>query len=152
MYIQIHRQLHHTHSPDNISNVNTIVADVVAGQLEYFEPKIFKQEMAPDNPVEDMLWYDTSNPSVAVLRRFHNGEWINETAQNVKQLGGLTREETLFNSLTNTFQNLNIQHSQLLENVSMLQNSEYLILGTTPVYQSDCQLWPSLVSYHQDWI
>ncbi|MCY1583359.1 hypothetical protein NW133_07430 [Staphylococcus pettenkoferi] len=112
---------------DNISNVNTIVADVVAGQLEYFEPKIFKQETAPDNPVEDMLWYDTSNPNVAVLRRFHNGEWINETAQNVKQLGGLTREETLFNSLTNTFQNLNIQHSQLLENVSALQNSEYLI-------------------------
>ena len=112
---------------DNISNVNTIVADVVAGQLEYFEPKIFKQETAPDNPVEDMLWYDTSNPNVAVLRRFHNGEWINETAQNVKQLGGLTREETLFNSLTNTFQNLNIQHSQLLENVSVLQNSEYLI-------------------------
>ena len=112
---------------DNISNVNTIVADVVAGQLEYFEPKIFKQETSPDNPVEDMLWYDTSNPSVAVLRRFHNGEWINETAQNVKQLGGLTREETLFNSLTNTFQNLNIQHSQLLENVSALQNSEYLI-------------------------
>lgn len=112
---------------DNISNVNTIVADVVAGQLEYFEPKIFKQETAPDNPVEDMLWYDTSNPSVAVLRRFHNGEWINETAQSVKQLGGLTREETLFNSLTNTFQNLNIQHSQLLENVSVLQNSEYLI-------------------------
>ena len=112
---------------DNISNVNTIVADVVAGQLEYFEPKIFKQETSPDNPVEDMLWYDTSNPSVAVLRRFHNGEWINETAQSVKQLGGLTREETLFNSLTNTFQNLNIQHSQLLENVSVLQNSEYLI-------------------------
>ena len=112
---------------DNISNVNTIVADVVAGQLEYFEPKIFKQETAPDNPVEDMLWYDTSNPNVAVLRRYYNGEWINETAQNVKQLGGLTREETLFNSLTNTFQNLNIQHSQLLENVSALQNSEYLI-------------------------
>lgn len=112
---------------DNVTNINTIVADVVEGQLEYFEPKIFKSETEPQNPVQDMLWYDTSNPNVAVLRRYYNGEWINETAQNVKQLGGMSREETLYNTLTNTFQNLSIQHAQLIENVSALQNNEYLI-------------------------
>lgn len=112
---------------DNISNVNTIVNDAIEGELEYYERKIIKSDTAPDNPVEDMLWYDTSNPNVAVLKRYHNGEWRNETAKNVEQLGGMTREQVLYNSLTNTFQNLNIQHSKLLEEVYQLLNSEYLV-------------------------
>lgn len=112
---------------DNISNVNTIVNDAIEGELEYYERKIIKSDSAPDNPVEDMLWYDTSNPNVAVLKRYHNGEWRNETAKNVEQLGGMTREQVLYNSLTNTFQNLNIQHSKLLEEVYQLLNSEYLV-------------------------
>ncbi|KAA2278108.1 MULTISPECIES: phage tail spike protein [unclassified Staphylococcus] len=112
---------------DNISNVNTIVNDAIEGELEYYERKIIKSDTVPDNPVENMLWYDTSNPNVAVLKRYHNGEWRNETAKNVEQLGGMTREQVLYNSLTNTFQNLNIQHSKLLEEVYQLLNSEYLV-------------------------
>lgn len=112
---------------DNISNVNTIVNDAVEGQLEYFEPKIIKSDEAPEKPVEDMLWYDTSNPDVAVLRRYVNGEWKNETAKDVEQLGGMTREKVLYNSLTNTFANLNIQHSKLLDEVYKLLNNEYLV-------------------------
>lgn len=112
---------------DNISNVNTIVNDAIEGELEYYERKIIKSDTPPDNPVEDMLWYDTSNPNVAVLKRYHNGEWRNETAKNVEQLGGMTREQVLYNSLTNTFQNLNIQHSKLIEEVYQLLNSEYLV-------------------------
>lgn len=112
---------------DNISNVNTIVNDAIEGELEYYERKIIKSDTPPENPVEDMLWYDTSNPNVAVLKRYHDGEWRNETAKNVEQLGGMTREQVLYNSLTNTFQNLNIQHSKLLEEVYQLLNSEYLV-------------------------
>ena len=112
---------------DDISNVNTIVNDAVEGQLEYFEPKIIKSDEAPEKPVEDMLWYDTSNPDVAVLRRYVNGEWRNETAKDVEQLGGMTREKVLYNSLTNTFANLNIQHSKLLDEVYKLLNNEYLV-------------------------
>lgn len=112
---------------DDISNVNTIVNDALEGQLEYFEPKIIKSDTAPEKPVEDMLWYDTSNPDVAVLRRYVNGQWRNETAANVEQLGGMTREKVLYNSLTNTFTNLNIQHSKLLDEVYKLLNNEYLI-------------------------
>lgn len=112
---------------DDISNVNTIVNDAVEGQLEYFEPKIIKSDTAPKKPVEDMLWYDTSNPNVAVLRRYVNGEWRNETAKDVEQLGGMTREKVLYNSLTNTFTNLNIQHSKLLDEVYKLLNNEYLV-------------------------
>ncbi|NMK92082.1 phage tail spike protein, partial [Staphylococcus capitis] len=112
---------------DNVTNINTIVNDAIQGELEYYEPKIIKSDTEPDNPIEDMLWYDTSNPNVAVLKRYHNGEWLNQTAKDVEQLGGMTREHVLYNSITNTFQNLNIQHSKLLEEVSSLLNNEYLV-------------------------
>ena len=112
---------------DNVTNINTIVNDAIQGELEYYEPKIIKSDTEPDNPIEDMLWYDTSNPNVAVLKRYHNGEWLNETAKDVEQLGGMTREHVLYNSITNTFQNLNIQHSKLLEEVTGLLNNEYLV-------------------------
>ena len=70
---------------DNISNVNTIVSDVVAGELEYYERKIFKGAEPPENPQNDTLWYDTSNPDVAVLRRYWNGKWITQTADDVEK-------------------------------------------------------------------
>lgn len=112
---------------DNITNVNTIVGDVVAGQLEYFERKIIKSDTAPENPVNDMMWYDTSNPEVAVLRRYWNGEWIEQTADDVEKIGGITREKALFNSLTNTFTNLSIQHAKLQSDVYEVVSSEYLV-------------------------
>lgn len=112
---------------DNINNVNTIVEDVVAGQLEYFERKIIKSATPPENPVNDMMWYDTSNPEVAVLRRYWNGEWIEETANNVEKIGGITREKALFNSLTNTFVNLTIQHARLQSDVYEVISNEYLV-------------------------
>lgn len=112
---------------DNISNVNTIVEDVVAGQLEYFERKIIKSATPPENPVNDTLWYDTSNPEVAVLRRYWNGEWIEETADDVEKIGGITREKALFSELTNTFINLTIQHSRLQSDVYEIVSNEYLI-------------------------
>ncbi|VED32359.1 phage minor structural, N-terminal region domain protein [Staphylococcus warneri] len=112
---------------DNVTNINTIVNDVVAGQLEYFERKIFKQDTPPDNPVNDMLWYDTSNPNVAVLRRYWNGEWLNETVDDVEKIGGITREKALLSELQNTFANLSIQHSKILNDTNQVLNSEYLV-------------------------
>lgn len=112
---------------DNISNVNTIVADVVAGQLEYFERKIIKSDTPPENPVNDMLWYDTSNSEVAVIRRYWNGEWLEETASDVEQIGGITREKALFSELTNTFTNLSIQHAKLQSDVYEVVTNEYLV-------------------------
>lgn len=112
---------------DNVSNVNTIVKDAVAGELEYFERKIFKGATEPDNPVNDMLWYDTSNPNVAVLRRYWNGEWLNETVDDVEKIGGITREKALLSELQNTFANLSIQHSKILNDTNEVLNSEYLV-------------------------
>ncbi|MGD3158270.1 phage tail spike protein [Staphylococcus cohnii] len=112
---------------DNVTNINTIVNDVVSGQLEYYERKIFKQDTPPDNPVNDMLWYDTRNPNVAVLRRYWNGEWLNETVDDVEKIGGITREKALLSELQNTFANLSIQHSKILNDTNKVLNSEYLV-------------------------
>lgn len=112
---------------DNISNVNTIVSDVVAGELEYYERKIFKGAEPPKNPQNDTLWYDTSNPDVAVLRRYWNGEWITQTADDVEKIGGLRREQVMYRDLNNSFINLTIQHSKLQNDVYDVLNSEYLV-------------------------
>lgn len=112
---------------DNFSNVNTIVSDVVAGELEYYERKIFKGAEPPENPQNDTLWYDTSNPDVAVLRRYWNGKWITQTADDVEKIGGLRREQVMYRDLNNSFINLTIQHSKLQNDVYDVLNSEYLV-------------------------
>lgn len=112
---------------DSVTNLNTIIEQTTAGNLETFERKISKSDTAPDNPVNDMLWYDTSNPEVAVLRRYWNGEWREETVSDVEQIGGVTREKALFSELSNAFINLNIQHSKLLSEVYEVISSEYLV-------------------------
>lgn len=112
---------------DNISNVNTIVSDVVAGELEYYERKIFKGAEPPENPQNDTLWYDTSNLDVAVLRRYWNGKWITQTADDVEKIGGLRREQVMYRDLNNSFINLTIQHSQLQNDVCDVLNNEYLV-------------------------
>ncbi|MCO4327036.1 hypothetical protein FNK43_01610 [Staphylococcus agnetis] len=112
---------------DGLTNVNTIVADVVEGKLEYFERKIIKGAEPPENPVNDMLWLDTSNPDVAVLRRYWEGQWINATAEKAEDIGAITREKALYSELNNTFVNLSIQHSKLLNEMHYVMNSEYLV-------------------------
>lgn len=111
---------------DNFSNVNTIVRETNS-QLQYFEKKIIKSQDAPENPVNDMLWLDTSNPKVAVLRRYWNGQWINATAEKADDIDAVTCEKALYDDLNNTFINLNIQHSKLLSEVYEVIDSEYLV-------------------------
>lgn len=112
---------------DGLSNVNTIVKESLEGELQYFEPKILKGDTPPENPVNDLLWLDTSNPKVAVLRRYWNGEWIKSSAENANDVGAITREQALYSELNNTFVNLTIQHSRLLHEVSDILESEYLV-------------------------
>jgi len=111
---------------DGINNLDTIISETVEG-LDIFERKIFKGDTPPENPVNDALWYDTSNPDVAILRRYWNGQWIAATPEDVEQLGGMTREQILLNELNNTFSNLSIQHVKLLNDVYAIINSEYLV-------------------------
>ncbi|UXS56984.1 phage tail spike protein [Staphylococcus delphini] len=112
---------------DGLSNVNTIVKESLEGELQYFERKILKGDTPPDNPVNDLLWLDTSNPKVAVLRRYWNGEWIKSSAENAEDVGAVTREQALYSELSNTFVNLTIQHSRLMHDASEALESEYLV-------------------------
>ncbi|WP_353476873.1 phage tail spike protein [Staphylococcus coagulans] len=112
---------------DSISNINTIVKDSVDGQLEYFERKIIKSASPPENPVNDMLWLDISNPDVPVLKRYWNGQWILASVDDVEKIGGITREKALFSELKNTYINLSIQHSKLLKEMYEILSSEYLV-------------------------
>ncbi|UXS45368.1 phage tail spike protein [Staphylococcus delphini] len=112
---------------DGLSNVNTIVKESLEGELQYFERKILKGDTPPDNPVNDLLWLDTSNPKVAVLRRYWNGEWIKSSAENAGDVGAVTREQALYSELSNTFVNLTIQHSRLMHDASEALESEYLV-------------------------
>ncbi|HGH5482954.1 TPA: phage tail spike protein [Staphylococcus pseudintermedius] len=112
---------------DNFSNVNTIVKDSLQSELQYFERKILKGDTPPDNPVNDLLWLDTSNSKVAVLRRYWNGEWIKSSAENASDVGAVTREQALYSELSNTFVNLTIQHSRLMHDASVALESEYLV-------------------------
>lgn len=112
---------------DNISNVNTIIQDTISGELEYYEKKIIKSDTPPKNPVDDMLWLDTSNPDVMVLWRYFNGEWREHSVKDVEKIGGITREKAMFSELSNTFINLSIQHSKLLGDVYEVINSEYFV-------------------------
>lgn len=112
---------------DNISNVNTIIQDTISGELEYYEKKIIKSDTPPKNPVDDMLWLDTSNPDVMVLWRYFNGEWREHSVKDVEKIGGITREKAMFSELSNTFINLSIQHSKLLSDVYEVINSEYFV-------------------------
>ena len=111
---------------DNINNLDTIISETVEG-LDIYERKIFKGDTPPENPVNDALWYDTSNPDVAILRRYWNGEWIAATPEDVEQLGGMTREQIILGELNGTFSNLAIQHSKLLNDVYAIINNEYLV-------------------------
>lgn len=112
---------------DGLSNVNTIVRESLEGELQYFERKILKGDTPPDNPVNDLLWLDTSNPKVAVLRRYWNGEWIKSSVENANDVGAITREQALYSELNNTFVNLTIQHSRLMHDASEALESEYLV-------------------------
>lgn len=112
---------------DDITNLNTQLQETAEYTEKYYEQKIIKQPEPPTNPVDDMLWYDTSNPDVAVLRRYRNGEWHNQTASDVQQLGGMTREETIYNELISTFEDLQLQHTMLQTDVYDVINSQYLV-------------------------
>ena len=112
---------------DSISNVNTIVQDTLDTELQHYEKKIIKSDTPPTNAVNDVFWLDTSNPNVPILKRYWEGQWIKASVDNAEDIGGITREKALFSELSNTFINLTIQHSKLLNEMHEVMNSEYLV-------------------------
>ncbi|MBI5975214.1 phage tail spike protein [Staphylococcus canis] len=122
LWVSIKRKL-----DDNINNVNTIVNQVVDKELQYVEKKIFKSETEPENAVDGMYWFDTSNDRVGVLKKRVDGQWVNVSEEERNEMGGLSREVALYRSLMTTFENLAIQHQKLYQEVTEITNSPYLI-------------------------
>lgn len=122
LWVSIKRKLN-----DNINNVNTIVNQVIDNELQYVEKKIFKSQTEPENAVDGMYWYDTSNDRVGVLKKRVDGQWVNVSEEERNSIGGLSREIALYRSLITTFENLAIQHQKLYQEVAEITNSPYLI-------------------------
>lgn len=112
---------------NNINNSNTIITDRIEEEIDKLQQKIHKGTTPPDNPEEGQFWYDTSNPNVAVLREYVNGEWRNASAHDVEQIGGMTKEEILYNEINGTFITLSVQHAKITNEVYEALNSEYLV-------------------------
>lgn len=111
---------------DNNTNVNTII-ETVTSELDKVERKVHRGTEPPEQPTEGQFWFDTSNPQVAVLREYVNGEWVNSTAETVTQIGGLTREKIIYRELKQTYASVFSEHARLQTLYNDLVNSEYLV-------------------------
>ena len=82
-----------------ISNTDSIISERLEEELKYVERYIEKSPTPPLNPKEGDLWLDTTDPKVAILKRYENGKWVKSSVDHVSQIGGLTREETMYETL-----------------------------------------------------
>ncbi|WP_425255466.1 phage tail spike protein [Mammaliicoccus sciuri] len=112
---------------NNINNSNTIITDRIEEEIERLQRTIQRGETPPTNPEEGDFWYDTTNPKVAVLREFVDGEWRNASAHDVEQIGGMTKEAIIYNEVNGTFITLSVQHAKITNEVYEALNSEYLV-------------------------
>jgi len=112
---------------NNINNSNTIITDRIDEEIERLQRKIPSGTTPPPNPEEGDFWYDTTNPKVAVLREFVDGEWRNASAHDVEQIGGMTKEAIIYNEINGTFLSISVQHAKITNEVYEVLNSEYLV-------------------------
>lgn len=112
---------------NNINNSNTIITDRIEEEIERLQRTIHRGETPPTNPEEGDFWYDTTNPKVAILREFVDGEWRNASAHDVEQIGGMTKEAIIYNEVNGTFIALSVQHAKITNEVYEALNSEYLV-------------------------
>ena len=82
-----------------ISNTDSIISERLEEELKYVERHIEKSPTPPLAPKEGDLWLDTTDPKVAILKRYENGKWVKSSVDHVSQVGGLTREETMYETL-----------------------------------------------------
>ncbi|WP_353462176.1 hypothetical protein PYH58_08005 [Mammaliicoccus sciuri] len=112
---------------NNINNSNTIITDRIEEEIERLQRTIHRGATPPPSPEEGDFWYDTTNPKVAVLREFVDGEWRNASAHDVEQIGGMTKEGIIYNEINGTFLSISVQHAKVTNEVYEVLNSEYLV-------------------------
>lgn len=119
---------------NNINNSNTIITDRIEEEIERLQRTIHRGATPPPSPEEGDFWYDTTNPKVAVLREFLDGEWRNASAHDVEQIGGMTKEAIIYNEINGTFLSISVQHAKVTNEVYEVLNSEYLV-------DEDIKIW-----------
>lgn len=110
---------------NSVSNAENIRIDI-ENKLNYYERKIEKSETPPTEPLEGDLWLDTSG-NAGVLYRFENGGWIKSSVTEASEIGAITREQAIYESLINTKESLHVKHIELQNTVYDLLNNEYFV-------------------------
>lgn len=112
---------------DDKLNLNQIVETVRDDLVQRVDQVVLTGGVAPENPKEGQLWYDTSNPDNAVLREFVGGQWLNATADDVSKIGGLRREQIIYRELANTLPDIQTEHTRLQTQYYNFRDSEYFV-------------------------
>src|SRR5699024_9337822 len=110
---------------DAVSNTDSIISERLEEELKYVERYIEKSPTPPLNPKEGQLWLDTSHDGVAVLKRYENGEWIKSSVDDVKDIGGMTREETMFEALKERLTRNEVDYSEVFKRHGALVSEKH---------------------------
>lgn len=112
---------------NDINNIETIITDRIDDEVERLQRKLHRGPTPPDNPEEGDFWFDTSNPNVAVLREFVNGEWKHASAHDVEQIGGLSREVIIYRQVLEATHSMSAEIANQMERTNVALSSEYLV-------------------------
>src|SRR5699024_8554192 len=110
---------------DAVSNTDSIISERLEEELKYVERYIEKSPTPPLNPKEGQLWLDTSHDGVAVLKRYENGEWIKSSVDDVKEIGGMTREETMYEALKERLVRNEVDYSEVFKRHGALVSEKH---------------------------
>ena len=110
---------------DAVENTDSIISERLEEELKYVERYIEKSPTPPLNPKEGDLWLDTSHDGVAVLKRYENGEWIKSSVDDVKDIGGMTREETMYEALKERLTRNEVDYSEVFKRHGALVSEEH---------------------------
>ena len=108
-----------------VKNTDSIISERLEEELKYVERYIEKSPTPPLNPKEGQLWLDTSHDGVAVLKRYENGEWIKSSVDDVKDIGGMTREETMYEALKERLTRNEVDYSEVFKRHGALVSEKH---------------------------
>lgn len=108
-----------------VENTDSIISERLEEELKYVERYIEKSPTPPLNPKEGQLWLDTSHDGVAVLKRYENGEWIKSSVDDVKDIGGMTREETMYEALKERSVRNEVDYSEVFKRHGALVSEKH---------------------------
>lgn len=108
-----------------VENTDSIISERLEEELKYVERYIEKSPTPPLNAKEGQLWLDTSHDGVAVLKRYENGQWIKSSVDDVRDIGGMTREETMYESLKERHTRNEVDYSEVFKRHGALVSEKH---------------------------